>query len=76
MRRLACNTSVNTRKSKRNDMEKWEVVLTAGIEGGSITLYGMYNGKGWIFSEDIVDQTPELTDEKAIYRSKEALNKA
>jgi hypothetical protein len=53
-------------------MEKWEVVLTAGIEGGSITLYGMYNGKGWIFSEDIVDQTPELIDEKAIYRSKQA----
>jgi hypothetical protein len=52
-------------------MERWEVILEAGIEGGSITLYGMHNGKGWIFSEDICDQTPALIDEPGIYsRSK------
>lgn len=54
-------------------MERWEVILKAGIEGGSITLYGMHNGKGWLFSEDISDQTPALIDEPGIYyRSKPA----
>ncbi|MBK4733392.1 hypothetical protein [Noviherbaspirillum pedocola] len=52
-------------------MERWEVILEAGVEGGSIRLYGMHNEKGWIFSEDVVDQTPELIDKPGVhYRSK------
>ena len=54
-------------------MEKWEVILQAGVEGGAITLYGMHNGKSWIFSEDVYDQTPALIDEPDVYyRSKHA----
>ncbi|MDB5757705.1 MAG: hypothetical protein JWM30_994 [Burkholderia sp.] len=48
-------------------MNQWIVILKAGVEGGSITLYGQYNGKGWIFRKDIADQTPMLIDEPASY---------
>ena len=54
-------------------MNQWAVILTAGIEGGSITLYGQYNGKGWIFREDIADQTPMLIDEPASYSRSEEM---
>lgn len=50
-------------------MNDWTVILKAGIEGGCITLYGQYNGKGWIFKKDIDDQTPMLIDEPTIYSS-------
>jgi hypothetical protein len=51
-------------------MENWEVILKAGIEGGSITLYGRYTGKSWIFERDVLDQTPALIDEPTIqYKS-------
>lgn len=51
-------------------MEHWEVILKAGVEGGSITLYGRYAGKSWIFQRDVLDQTPALIDEPTIqYKS-------
>jgi len=49
-------------------MEQWQVILKAGIEGGSITLNGIYNGKCWFFSRDVQDQTPELIDEPNLFR--------
>jgi hypothetical protein len=51
-------------------MENWEVILKAGIEGGSVTLYGRYTGKSWVFERDVLDQTPALIDEPTIqYKS-------
>ena len=49
-------------------MEQWQVILKAGIEGGSITLHGIYNGKCWFFSRDVHDQTPELVDKPNLFR--------
>src|SRR4030081_1427244 len=54
-------------------MNEWTVILNAGIEGGSITLYGQYNGKGSIFKKDIADQTPMLIDEPASYSCSEQM---
>lgn len=54
-------------------MERGLVIFQAGIEGGTLTLYGSHNGKGWVFSADIHDQTPELIGESEQYsRWKEA----
>lgn len=51
-------------------MENWEVILKAGVEGGSITLYGRYTGKNWAFERDVLDQTPAMIDEPSIqYKS-------
>lgn len=51
-------------------MENWEVILKAGVEGGSVTLYGRYNGKNWAFERDVLDQTPAMIDEPTIqYKS-------
>jgi hypothetical protein len=52
-------------------MNEWTVILNAGIEGGAITLYGQYSGKGWLFRKDIADQTPMLIDESAKYSCSE-----
>jgi hypothetical protein len=48
-----------------SEINEWTVILNAGIEGGAITLYGRYNGKGWLFRKGIADQTPPLIDESA-----------
>ena len=50
-------------------MDEWTVILRAGVEGGSITLWGQFNPKGWIFIKDTADQTPMLIDEPASYSS-------
>jgi hypothetical protein len=47
-------------------MENWEVILKAGVEVGSITLYGRYTGKNWAFKRDVLDQTPAMIDESTI----------
>ena len=54
-------------------MNEWTAILQAGTEGGSITLYGQYNGNGWIFREDIADQTPMLIDEPSSYSRSEQM---
>jgi hypothetical protein len=48
-------------------MEQWQVILKAGIEGGSIALNGMHNGKCWFFSREVHDQTPEFIDEPNLF---------
>ena len=52
-------------------MNDLTIILKAGVEGGAITLYGQYNGKGWMFRKDIADQTPMPIDERAKYSSSE-----
>lgn len=43
--------------------QRSEVILKVRAEGGSITLYGVRSPNGWVFSRDVMDQTPELLDE-------------
>lgn len=51
-------------------MNHCETLLEVGAEGGSVAIYGMRTPSGWLFSEEVIDQTPELIDEEAIlYRS-------
>jgi len=47
-------------------MAKCEVIVEVLAEGGSITLYGIRNGPGWIFARSVNDFTPELVDEDTI----------
>lgn len=44
-------------------MEPCEVILQVGAEGGDVTLYGMLTKNGWLFSRQVIDQTPELLNE-------------
>ena len=47
-------------------MNASETILEVGGEGGSITLYGIRTETGWLFSREVIDQSPELIDEAAI----------
>lgn len=47
-------------------MEKREIIIQVGAEGGCITLYGMRTDQGWNFRQDVNDQTPEMLNEAAI----------
>jgi hypothetical protein len=47
-------------------MGDWEVILQLGAEGGSVTLYGMRTERGWLFSRNVSDWTPELVGEERI----------
>jgi hypothetical protein len=48
-------------------MDKGEVVVEVGAEGGSIALIGKCHGRGWTFSRLVDDSTAsELVDEKPI----------
>jgi hypothetical protein len=47
-------------------MNKSEVILELGAEGGSITLYGMQTERGWVFSRNVIDWTPELVGEERV----------
>jgi hypothetical protein len=40
-----------------------EVIIEVGAEGGSIALYGFRTERGWVFTRETLDQTPELIDE-------------
>ena len=48
-------------------MENWDAILKAGVEGGSITLYGRYTGKNWAFERDVLDQTPAMIDKSTTH---------
>jgi hypothetical protein len=48
-------------------MNKCEVVVEVGTEGGSIALIGKRHGRGWTFSRSVNDWTPELIDEEPIF---------
>jgi hypothetical protein len=43
-----------------------QVILSAGCEGGDVTLYGVRVHDGWRFSRRMIDQTPMVIDEPAI----------
>jgi hypothetical protein len=45
-------------------MNKSEIIVEIGAEGGSITLYGLRTEDGWLFAEETIDWTPELFDEE------------
>ena len=47
-------------------MSKSVVIIKVLAEGGSIKLYGLKTKNGWQYSRDVMDQTPEMIDEKAI----------
>jgi hypothetical protein len=55
-------------------MNKSEVILELGAEGGSITLYGIQTEGGWIFSRNVIDWTPELIDEERIQHKSPVVN--
>jgi hypothetical protein len=48
-------------------MDKDEVVVEVGAEGGSIALIGTRRDRGWTFSRSVNDWTPELIDEEPIF---------
>jgi hypothetical protein len=47
---------------------KSEVIVEVGGEGGSITLYGVRTERGWCFSRESIDWTPELLDEERVHK--------
>src|SRR3990172_4575580 len=52
-------------------MEQSEIIFKVGAAGGSVTLYGVRANHGWLFSRQVIDQTPELIDEPAIRHKSE-----
>lgn len=42
---------------------KTEIIVEAGAEGGSLTLYGQRNGRGWLYSRHLVDHIAWMSDE-------------
>lgn len=55
-------------------MNACETILEVGGEGGSITLYGLRTETGWLFSREVIDQSPLLIDEAAIHHESEAVD--
>ncbi len=55
-------------------MEKSEVILKACAAGGSVTLYGVRTNHGWLFSRQVIDQTPELIDEPWVQHKSEVVD--
>lgn len=42
------------------------VIIKVLAEGGSIKLFGLKTKNGWQYSRNVIDQTPELIDDRAI----------
>jgi hypothetical protein len=42
---------------------KTEIIVKTGCDGGSLTLYGQRNGRGWLFSLNLFDQTMSWVDD-------------
>ncbi len=55
-------------------MEQNEVILQVGAEGGHLTLYGIRTTYGWLFSRQVIDQTPDLFNEPWIQHNSEIVN--
>jgi hypothetical protein len=51
-----------------------EIIVSVAAEGGGVTLYGMRTSKGWLFSRQVRDQTPELLDEPWIEHSSDVVD--
>lgn len=47
-------------------MEKNEVILQIGGEGGDLIIYGVRTPTGWKFFREVVDQSSLMLDESAI----------
>ena len=45
-------------------MNKSEIIVEIGAEGGSITLYGLRTERGWLFAKETIDWTAKLFDEE------------
>ncbi|HYU46197.1 MAG TPA: hypothetical protein VEK84_08480 [Terriglobales bacterium] len=45
-------------------MNKSEVILELGAEGGSLTLFGTRSEHSWVYRTYTIDQTPTLVDEQ------------
>lgn len=56
---------MNSRKTQGTE-NQWETVVKVLSEGGSIELFGRRTSQGWLFSQEVVDQTPMLIDEAEI----------
>ena len=54
-------------------MKDCGIILKVGSEGGSLTIYGLRMKNGWLFSERVIEQTLELTDEPPILAQSEPL---
>ena len=53
---------------------KSEIIVQAGCDGGSLTLYGQRNGRGWLYSTDMIDQTLSWVDDgPAVERTSEVV---
>jgi hypothetical protein len=51
-------------------MEKSEIIVKVGAEGGDITIYGIRTKQGWLFSREVIDQSLMLLDEGATIQHK------
>ncbi len=47
-----------------DSMNKSEVILELGAEGGSLTLFGTRSEHSWVYRTYTIDQTPTLVDEQ------------
>jgi hypothetical protein len=47
-------------------MRNQEIVVTEGVEGGGVTLYGQQVGVGWRFRRSYADETPLMLDQPGI----------
>lgn len=47
-------------------MKQNEVILEVAGEGGGLTIYGIRQDSGWLFSRQVIDQTAILLDEPEI----------
>ncbi|WP_294531874.1 hypothetical protein [uncultured Rhodoblastus sp.] len=48
-------------------MDKGESIIEVRAEGGSFDLYGVRTDRGWVFTKEVDDWTPELRDEKSFH---------
>lgn len=55
-------------------MSTSEVILMVGVELGDLTLYGRRVNGGWVFSLQVIDQTPVLLDGPEISHESEAVD--
>ena len=51
---------------KQDIASRWETIIEVLTEGGSIELFGRRTSQGWLFSREVIDQTPLLIDEAEI----------
>jgi hypothetical protein len=47
-------------------MNEREVIVSAGVGSGAITIFGIRYNDGWRFQRNVVDQSPLMLDEKEI----------